>query len=50
MRKLVDKALRIVLPTATAKASPVALRCTSGCGSDGVYRAGKMVNGKLPCC
>ena len=50
MKKLVNKALKLVLPTATAKASPIALRCTTGCGGDGVYRPGKMIDGKLPCC
>jgi hypothetical protein len=50
MKKLVDRALKLVLPTATAKAAAYPVGCHAGCGRNGVYRPGKMVNGKLPCC
>jgi hypothetical protein len=50
MRKLVDSAIKLVLPTATAKATSVRGACRRGCGTDGVWRTGKTVDGKAPCC
>ncbi|MEV6522564.1 hypothetical protein AB0M43_11515 [Longispora sp. NPDC051575] len=47
--KIIDRVLKLVLPTATAKAAPVKGRCVPGCGGDGVYWASHN-SGKRPCC
>jgi hypothetical protein len=50
MKKLTQSLVKLVLPEATAKASPVRGTCGFGCGTDGVYNAAKTVDGKRPCC
>lgn len=50
MKKLTRKLVELVLPTATAKASPVQAKCISGCGGDGIYVSGRTPSGKVPCC
>jgi hypothetical protein len=50
MKKLTQTLFKLVLPQATAKASPLRARCHPGCGLDGVYYAARTPDGKLPCC
>lgn len=50
MKKLTDSLIKLVLPEATAKATPTRGKCYAGCGGDGVYIAARTASGKLPCC
>jgi len=50
MKKLTQSLIKLVLPAATAKASPVRGKCLSGCGSDGAWYASRTADGKIPCC
>jgi hypothetical protein len=50
MRKLTQGLIKLVLPEATAKATPVRGNCYFGCGTNGVYQSTKTADGKLPCC
>jgi hypothetical protein len=49
--KLHERLLKLVLPTATAKATTLPPGCHFGCGTDGVFiRGTRTADGKLPCC
>jgi hypothetical protein len=50
MKNLTQSLLKLVLPEATAKASPVRGQCGFGCGANGVWYASRTATGKLPCC
>jgi hypothetical protein len=50
MKKLTRSLVKLILPEATAKASPVRGTCLFGCGSNGVWDAVRTADGKRPCC
>ena len=50
MKKLAQGLVKLILPEATAQASPMKITCHFGCGRNGVYNPGRTINGKLPCC
>jgi hypothetical protein len=49
MKKLTHSLVKLVLPAATAKATPVRGTCGFGCGTDGVLSA-RTADGRRPCC
>ena len=49
MKKLTHSLVKLVLPAATAKATPVRGTCGFGCGVNGVLSA-RTADGRRPCC
>ena len=50
MKKLTQSLMKLVLPEATAKATPARGTCHFGCGQWGVYDIARAADGKRPCC
>ncbi|GAA3285621.1 MULTISPECIES: hypothetical protein [Dactylosporangium] len=49
MKKLTHSLLKLVVPTADAKATPVRGTCGFGCGTAGILSA-RTADGRRPCC